>query len=436
MRISDDTTPPPAERGRTTDGTTGGGRVNRQIRRLGVALHRAASSRCSCSSTTSRSSAPTSYNDNPATPATDRRATSAGRGARSSPPTASSLARSVEVGRRVRAPAASTPRASCSPTSPATSRSASAPTGVERTYNDELAGRDRRASSSSSFADLFVDDERTRRRHAHAAQRRAAGGPRRARRPAGRRSSPSTPATGAILALWSYPSLRPQPAVASHDLDAAATAAGAAQRRPRQAAAARAYRERYFPGSTFKVVTGVRRARAAARSRPTSPSTRVAASYVPPQTDATAPQLRRQHVRRRRCFEILRVSCNTAFARMGVDIGAEQHGRRRRGLRVQRAAADRPARRRPRRSSPSRVLRPRTCRALAQSAIGQNDVPATPLQMALVAAGDRQRRRDHDAPRHGRGPRRRRRASSTTLRARAVAAGRSAPRRPRPCARP
>ena len=37
---------------------------------------------------------------------------------------------------------------------------------------------------------------------------------------------------------------------------------------------------------------------------------------------------------------------------------------------------------------------------LAQASIGQNDVQATPLQMALVAACRRQRRGDHGAPRH------------------------------------
>ena len=39
--------------------------------------------------------------------------------------------------------------------------------------------------------------------------------------------------------------------------------------------------------------------------------------------------------------------------------------------------------------------------ALAQASIGQNDVSATPLQMALVAAGGGQRRRDHVAARDG-----------------------------------
>ena len=54
------------------------------------------------------------------------------------------------------------------------------------------------------------------------------------------------------------------------------------------------------------------------------------------------------------------------------------------GVRVQRQAADRPA-------GPGRSIFPTNFTndlpTLAQSSIGQNDVQATPLQMALVAAG-------------------------------------------------
>src|SRR5204863_7945354 len=82
-------------------------------------------------------------------------------------------------------------------------------------------------------------------------------------------------------------------------------------------------------------------------------------------------------------FQILRVSCNTAFAQMGVDTGADPM--------IETAESfgfnkDVPIDL----TSPARSNFPtdfeHNTPALAQSAIGQNDVAATPLQMAMVAA--------------------------------------------------
>src|SRR4029079_12691448 len=81
-------------------------------------------------------------------------------------------------------------------------------------------------------------------------------------------------------------------------------------------------------------------------------------------------------------FQILRVSCNTAFAEMGVETGgdpmikaAEDFGFN------QDVPIDLTA---PARSNFPTDFHQNTP-ALAQSAIGQNDVAATPLQMAMVA---------------------------------------------------
>jgi peptidoglycan glycosyltransferase len=79
---------------------------------------------------------------------------------------------------------------------------------------------------------------------------------------------------------------------------------------------------------------------------------------------------------------VLRVSCNTAFAQMGVDTGPE----------AMIATAERFGFNK---DVPIDLTRParsnfptsfeRNLPALAQAAIGQNDVAATPLQMAMVA---------------------------------------------------
>ena len=70
---------------------------------------------------------------------------------------------------------------------------------------------------------------------------------------------------------------------------------------------------------------------------------------------------------------------------------------------------------RPARPRPSRCSPPTSANnppKLAQASIGQNDVQATPLQMALVAAGGGQRRHHHEAAPHDRGPRQPGRRSS------------------------
>jgi peptidoglycan glycosyltransferase len=143
----------------------------------------------------------------------------------------------------------------------------------------------------------------------------------------------------------------------------------------------RAYQDIFFPGSTFKVVTataGIAEG-GVTRDKPAYPSSN---AYTPPGT--TRPL---RNFGGDTCggtlFQVLRQSCNTAFAQMGVDTGpvgmiktAEAFGFNK----------DVPIDL----SSPARSRFPtdfeRNLPALAQSAIGQNDVSATPLQMAMVAA--------------------------------------------------
>jgi peptidoglycan glycosyltransferase len=84
-------------------------------------------------------------------------------------------------------------------------------------------------------------------------------------------------------------------------------------------------------------------------------------------------------------FEILAKSCNTAFAQMGLDLGAPAlvNGAGSFGFNEV-PPLDLPA---VASRFPGLAAFDRNLPRLAQTAIGQNDVAATPLQMALVAAG-------------------------------------------------
>ena len=83
----------------------------------------------------------------------------------------------------------------------------------------------------------------------------------------------------------------------------------------------RAYQERFFPGSTFKVVTATA-GLVSGKVTPDNPSYPVQTGYTPPLTNRPIRNFDGDS-----CggtlFTILRVSCNSAFAQMGVDVGAE-----------------------------------------------------------------------------------------------------------------
>ena len=125
------------------------------------------------------------------------------------------------------------------------------------------------------------------------------------------------PRTGAIMALWSFPSYDPN-LIASHDF----TAAKAAKRSTTPTRASRSW-----PTATGSATCPARRSRssprprrwrAASHARLVLPTGRL----LPPAPDDPAdPQLRRLDVRRH-LVEVFRRSCNTAFAEMGVDVGA------------------------------------------------------------------------------------------------------------------
>ncbi|HEU5241458.1 MAG TPA: penicillin-binding protein 2 [Ornithinibacter sp.] len=190
------------------------------------------------------------------------------------------------------------------------------------------------------------------------------------------------PKTGAILAMVSHPTYDPND-LATHDLTALEKNYARLNKDPTKPLVNRSINgDLYPPGSVFKVVT----AAAALSTGEYTEDTVVPGPAVLdlPQTDADLPN----------AFdgpcgpgsevtltEALAVSCNTAFARIGMDIGAE-------ALQSQAAKfgfGDSITV--PMRVTPSTVPAEMNLPQLAQASIGQYDVRATPLQMAMVASG-------------------------------------------------
>ncbi|HUR18151.1 MAG TPA: penicillin-binding protein 2 [Acidimicrobiales bacterium] len=250
--------------------------------------------------------------------------------------------------------------------------------GVERTYASDLAGR---SVAMKRPSDLFSDRVRTGNvtltvsKALQQVARDALGN---------RKGSVVAldPTNGAVLAMWSFPSFDPSP-LAGHDQKAVQAAYVALKADPAKPLLPRSYRERYAPGSTFKVVT----AAAALEQAPDLVSKdypRLRALDLP-QTDRDLPNFESSN-----CGgtlgDLLRVSCNTGFAQLGIDMGADKLSSQAADFGFgDRPPLDLPATR-------SSVFPPassfvRDIPALAKSAIGQQDVSATPLQMALVAAG-------------------------------------------------
>ncbi|MCU1345139.1 MAG: cell division protein FtsI/penicillin-binding protein 2 [Acidimicrobiia bacterium] len=253
-------------------------------------------------------------------------------------------------------------------------------TGIEKQYNDILAGQTT-AQQYKSFSDLFVDRTRvgdvtlTVDSVVQQAAKAALGD---------RDGSVVAidPRTGGIYALYSRPSYDPN-LLSTHDFNAAKAARAFLNAGDRKPLLAQSYQERYFPGSTFKLVTGTAglESKKVTVDQPVYP---LETSYTPPLTTRPINNFDGE-----RCGgtlpEILRVSCNTAFARMAVDVGPQQM--------VDTAQAfgfnapvpiDLP--------NPAKSFYPSVASffqdtpKLAQTGFGQNDVQATPLEMAMVAA--------------------------------------------------
>lgn len=249
--------------------------------------------------------------------------------------------------------------------------------GVEKTYNDELAGRTIDIALQD-LGDLFVDKDRVGDLNltVRADLQRIAAEQLRDREGS---VVALDPRTGEILAMVSFPTYDPN-LLANHDTQAAADAASLLDSSPEKPRLSRAYQDRFFPGSTFKVLTATAGLTSGAVSVD-EPSYPVSNQYLAPGT--TRPL---RNFEGSTCggtlFDILRVSCNTAFAQMGVETGPEAmvSTAERFGFNKD-VPIDLTA--------PARSNFPtdfeRNLPALAQSAIGQFEVSATPLQMAMAA---------------------------------------------------
>jgi peptidoglycan glycosyltransferase len=187
------------------------------------------------------------------------------------------------------------------------------------------------------------------------------------------------PRTGAILADVSVPSYNPN-VIASHDFDKAKAASERLNSNGAVRLLSRGTERIYPPGSTFKLVTA-----ATALSNGYTPATMVrgGAELKLPQTSHVLHNENGSTCGGEQITltEALSVSCNVSFADLGLKLGAaklqdqaEKFGFNEDPLTQLPASAS---------VFPSHLDEPQT----ALSAIGQFDVAASPLQMAMVAAG-------------------------------------------------
>ncbi|MEO6987806.1 MAG: penicillin-binding protein 2 [Aquihabitans sp.] len=252
-------------------------------------------------------------------------------------------------------------------------------TGIERAYNAELSGRTAQ-QQVKSVGDLFVERDKsgditlTMRSDVQQAAREALGEQRGT-------VVAIDPRTGGVIALWSYPSFDPN-LMSSHDFDTAQQEKERYEEAPGNPLLAKAYREIYPPGSTYKVVTAATGVETG-KVTPDDPSYPVIRALDVPQTTKDIPNFGGSA-----CggtlFTVLAKSCNTSLAQMGLDIGGPDmiDGAEAFGFN-ERPPFDLPA---VASVFPDEDFS-KQLPTLAQAAIGQGSVASTPLQMALVAAG-------------------------------------------------
>lgn len=184
------------------------------------------------------------------------------------------------------------------------------------------------------------------------------------------------PSTGAVLALVTSPRYDPN-RIAGHEIEAAGQAYDTLAADPTRPLSNRAAREIYPPGSTFKLVTA-----AAALADGKTPDSTVASPdrLKLPGTSTFLPNSSSCGGTEVSITQALKVSCNTAFANLGLELGqdklrrqAQLFGFDQRHLAELGGVAS---------QFPDQLDESQ----LALSAIGQYDVAASPLQMAMVTS--------------------------------------------------
>ncbi len=190
------------------------------------------------------------------------------------------------------------------------------------------------------------------------------------------------PKTGAVLAMYSNPSYNPNP-LASHNPAVEQAAWHKLQDNPGRPLAAAAYRQRFFPGSTFKVVT----ASAVYDHKPA-----LAKKDFPVSTGLVLPDTAGQVLHNYageacggQILELFTVSCDSGFGQIGLELGGKNLAEEAKAFGWDRPIPlDLPGVAESYFPPPSSFYR--NAGALAKSAIGQESVQAVPLTLALDAA--------------------------------------------------
>jgi len=190
------------------------------------------------------------------------------------------------------------------------------------------------------------------------------------------------PKTGGVLAMYSNPTFDPNP-LASHDLSVESAAYKAISAQPGGALDPPAYRQTWFPGSSFKIIT----ATAVIDHKPElvdQQQPRLAALPLPQTT--TKLHNFGGEVCGGNLLEMFTVSCDTGFGQLGLLLGAQNLYDTATAFGYnQIPPIDLPFAAKSVFPPPSAFAQ--ALPTLAYSAIGQEDVQATPIEMALVAAG-------------------------------------------------
>ncbi|GAA3178090.1 D,D-transpeptidase PbpA [Blastococcus jejuensis] len=188
------------------------------------------------------------------------------------------------------------------------------------------------------------------------------------------------PSTGAVLGMASTPTYDPTQ-LSSHDPDAIRAYWDSLEQQSPDPRLNRAIADNYPPGSLFKVIVS-----AAALEDGYRPDTVIPAPDVLtlPNTSTTLenfngsicdPSGEQQLIR------ALTISCNTAFAQLGIDLGEDRIREMSEAFGLDGESFDIPLR-----VEPSGIGDIESEAALGQTSIGQRDVRMTPLQAAMVAA--------------------------------------------------
>jgi peptidoglycan glycosyltransferase len=188
------------------------------------------------------------------------------------------------------------------------------------------------------------------------------------------------PATGAVRAMWSFPSYDPN-LIANPDFEAARAVINFYENYPGNPLLANAYQQRYMPGSTFKILTtGIALENGVVDLSTTFPDE---SEFLPPQTTDPIENFEGT-VCGGDLTEVFTRSCNIAFARTALDIGVERmvQGVANWGV-GEPVPIDLP---RPAASTfgPTEDLA-QNLPLLAIRGFGQNEVQMVPLHMAMVA---------------------------------------------------